>query len=277
MKDILITPIKQTINEDLIKEYENDIEHACDIKLNVSFISHNASKPNGLCDEAWNSIYPFVNKLANGEYNLYDGWMKDPKTAMISCNDGFRPVSFLLKVLEKKDIHNDNVKLVKLSYEYKDLFFDMMEEWLRIDGVTSPKAIFKNDYRDFDNYLNNLEVTFPHDGLIPDSMFFLLDTNINKFIGACNIRHYLNEGLLLYGGHIGDGIRPLCRNKGYAQVMVKLALEECKKLNIDKILMTCLDTNIGSAKTIIYNGGIYENSVLEEDEGILDRYWIDLK
>lgn len=85
---------------DLIAEYENPIAHACDMKLGQVFICCNAIKPSGLCDSAWESMYPFVKTLAEGGGNFYDGWMKNEKSAMISCNDGFRPVSFYLEALD---------------------------------------------------------------------------------------------------------------------------------------------------------------------------------
>lgn len=94
-------------------------------------------------------------------------------------------------------------------------------------------------------------------------------------MGAVNIRHRLNEKLLKTGGHIGDGIRPSERRKGYATAMLALALEECKKLGIDKVLMCCDKDNIGSAKSIVKNGGVLENEV-EEEGHIEQRYWIQL-
>ena len=87
--------------QDLINQYENPIEHACEMKLGQVFIANGYQKPNGFCDSAWESIAPFVKELANGGGNFYDGWMKNEKSAMISCNDGFRPVSFLLETLEE--------------------------------------------------------------------------------------------------------------------------------------------------------------------------------
>ena len=95
-------------------------------------------------------------------------------------------------------------------------------------------------------------------------------------VGAVNIRHYLNEPLLLNGGHIGDGVRPSERRKGIATAMIRLALEECKKLGISKVLMVCDRENIGSAKSIIHNGGVLENEVTVE--GVVEqRYWISLE
>ena len=84
----------------LIARYENPMEHACDLQEGQVFFSHNGEKPDGLCDSAWGSMEEFVTVLANGGGNFFDGWMKNPKSAMISCNDGFRPVSFHLEVTE---------------------------------------------------------------------------------------------------------------------------------------------------------------------------------
>ena len=76
--------------------------------------------------------------------------------------------------------------------------------------------------------------------------------------------------------YIGDGIRPTERGKGYATEMVRLALIECKKLGMDKVLMVCDKSNISSAKTIIKNGGVLENEVLDEKSRVNQRYWITL-
>ena len=102
MKRIKITVMRITCYQDLIEKYENPIEHACDMKLGQVFIANGYQKPDGFCDSAWDSIAPFVKELANGGGNFYDGWMKNEKSAMISCNDGFRPVSFLLETLEEE-------------------------------------------------------------------------------------------------------------------------------------------------------------------------------
>lgn len=68
------------------------------------FVANGWRKPEGFCDSAWDSISPFVLALASGGENIYDGWMKNPKSAMISCNDGFRPVSFLLETAEEETL-----------------------------------------------------------------------------------------------------------------------------------------------------------------------------
>lgn len=172
------------------------------------------------------------------------------------------------------------VKLIKLTKEYYKQLSEMIDEW-KIDQEInhtnrSPWAIFRNDYHDFDYYLDNLEIKKPTDGLVPDSVFFLLDIERNILLGAVNIRHYLNDYLLKYGGHIGDGIRPSERRKGYATEMIRLSLMECKKMGIDKVLLVCDKSNIASAKSIIKNGGILENEIADENGIILQRYWIQL-
>lgn len=100
MRRIKITAIRKTVYTDLIEKYENPIEHACDIVEGQVFIAEGWKKPDGFCDSAWESISPFVMTLAYGGEDIYDGWMKNKKSAMISCNDGFRPVSFLIEVIE---------------------------------------------------------------------------------------------------------------------------------------------------------------------------------
>lgn len=174
-----------------------------------------------------------------------------------------------------------SVRLIKLSERYRDQLGEMLEEWMDDQRVNhtnhSPWAIFKNDYRDFDHYLADLELKVAAAGRVPDSVFFLLDEERDRLLGAVNIRHYLNETLLQSGGHIGLGIRPGERCKGYATEMIRLALEECKKLGIRRVLMTCDKENIGSAKSIMKNGGVLENEFLNEDGEVEQRYWILLE
>jgi len=100
MKNVKITVMKQTVYNDIISKYENPIEHACTLKIGDIFISYNGKKPENLCDSAWESMEKFVKELACGGGNFFDGWMKNQHSAMISCNDGFRPVSFYLETIE---------------------------------------------------------------------------------------------------------------------------------------------------------------------------------
>ena len=121
------------------------------------------------------------------------------------------------------------LKLVKLDRPSYPMLLDMMDEWTATDEKIIPYAIRKTSYKDFDSYLNSLEVSADkNSGLVPDSTYFCLDDERYIFVGAVNIRHYLNESLLYNGGHIGDGVRPSERRKGIATKMIALALDECK-------------------------------------------------
>ena len=102
MNKVKITVVRKACYTDLIKQYENPIEHACDLREGQVFVADGYQKPEGFCDSAWESVAPFVMTLAHGGKNFYDGWMKNEKSAMISCNDGFRPVSFLLETIEEE-------------------------------------------------------------------------------------------------------------------------------------------------------------------------------
>ena len=101
MKNVKITAVRKADYKDLQSMYENVIEHTCDLEEGMTWVSLEGKKPEGMCDEAWKSMREFVEALARGEGNFFDGWMKSPYSAMISCNDGFRPVSFLIESIEE--------------------------------------------------------------------------------------------------------------------------------------------------------------------------------
>ena len=102
MKKIKITAVRQTVYEDLMARYENPMEHACDVQVGQVWIANGWEKPEGFCQSAWDTLSPFVLALAHGGRNFYDGWMKNPRSAMLSCNDGFRPVSFYIEALDEE-------------------------------------------------------------------------------------------------------------------------------------------------------------------------------
>ena len=167
------------------------------------------------------------------------------------------------------------LKLVKASPLYREQITDMLDEWNAAGEKIIPYSIRRIDYRDFAYYCENLEIKDTSGGLVPDSTFFCLDEERGRIVGAVNIRHYLNDALLLNGGHIGDGVRPSERRKGIATAMIALALQECEKLGIRRVLMVCNKENIGSAKSIMNNGGVLENEVVVDGE-VEQRYWITL-
>lgn len=87
--------------EDLIARYENPISHPCDMAVGQVFTANGWQRPDGFCSSAWDTISPFVLALAHGGEDFYGGWMKNKKSAMLSCNDGFRPVTFLVEALDE--------------------------------------------------------------------------------------------------------------------------------------------------------------------------------
>ena len=102
MKKVRITAVRKACYADLMAQYENPIEHACNVQEGQVWIANGWEKPEGFCGSAWDSISAFVMTLAHGGGNFYSGWMKNPYSAMLSCNDGFRPVSFYLEALDEE-------------------------------------------------------------------------------------------------------------------------------------------------------------------------------
>lgn len=167
------------------------------------------------------------------------------------------------------------IKLVSLNKKYKHQLNEMMDEWTNSNEKIIPYAINRYDYHYFDLYMNNLEKAEETKTKVPSKILFCLDTDRNIFIGAVTIRLQLTNDLLLRGGNISDGIRPSERNKGYGTKLVALAIDECKKIGLNKILMVCCKENIASAKTIKKNNGILENEISIDDK-IIQRYWINI-
>lgn len=130
----------------------------------------------------------------------------------------------------------------------------------------------------FEEWLLTLEANSSEDtvkaGMVPSTTMLVYDDE--RLIGMIDMRHRLNDYLFNFGGHIGYSVRKSERKKGYASEMLKLALIEYKKHNVHKCLITCNENNIASAKTIIKNGGILENQIVDNDNTIINRYWINI-
>jgi len=170
-----------------------------------------------------------------------------------------------------------NIKLMAPILEMEQEYNDYISEWEQAEKAIIPYSSrpLGREFKTWleDTYKFEKEETCPTD-FVPAYTYFLVN-NSGKILGALNLRLYLNEYLLNFGGHIGYGIRPSERHKGYATQMLALALPIVKNLGISKVLITCDKSNIGSAKTIINNGGVLENEV-REDGKIVQRYWIDI-
>lgn len=111
-------------------------------------------------------------------------------------------------------------------------------------------------------------------GLVPATTYLAVDET-GTLVGMIDIRHRLNDWLQQFGGHIGYSVAPEHRQKGYAKEMLRLALNECRSLGLSKVLVTCNDDNIASAKTIEHNGGVLESKG-NDGENVIRRYWINL-
>jgi len=171
-----------------------------------------------------------------------------------------------------------NLKLVIPTDKYRKEWYSIIEEIENENEKMTPFAL-KGEANDYDEYLKNSKENSEGSNLlvgrVPADIFFLVQNGDNRILGAIDIRYALNDYLYNYGGNIGYGIRPTERRKGYAIEMLKLATDICREKGMNKVLITCKKSNIGSSKTMIKNGGILENEVIENDE-LLQRYWIIL-
>jgi predicted acetyltransferase len=169
---------------------------------------------------------------------------------------------------------SNNLFLVSASSEYKNQIVEFLDE---CQMAGEPIISFVKDDFNFDFFCQWIEhrSNTTKEGCVPATMLFVLDMKRNKIIGVVDIRHYLNERSLHHGGHIGNIVRPSERRKGIGTQQIKLALVKSKELGIDRVLITCDQYNIGSAKTILRNGGILENEV-EFECKVYQRYWINL-
>lgn len=179
---------------------------------------------------------------------------------------------------------NEEIILIKPTIEYKEQAKEMIEEAKKYDdnnpdiwaGYSSMQK-----YENYEEWLQKLENDLDFEniklGRVPASTYFLLRKIDNKILGVINIRYELNEYLENYGGHIGYSIRPTERRKGYGHKQLILGLEKCLEIPINKVLVTCRESNKGSARVIESCGGIYEDTRFSKEENDkFRRYWIEL-
>lgn len=115
------------------------------------------------------------------------------------------------------------------------------------------------------------------EGKVQATQFLSIRESDGKLVGMIQVRHRLNGYLSQFGGHIGYSIRPDERRKGYAKEQLRLALPYCRELGLDRVLITCQPANEGSRRTILWAGGVYENTAHEPDRTVdLERYWVAL-
>ena len=166
--------------------------------------------------------------------------------------------------------------LIDPDVRYEQAFLEMIAEW-KDAGEKLVPWVLDLDSSDFEKYVRELEGYAQgigiKEGKVPHSTFWLVDEG--NILGVVNFRHQLNEKLLILAGHIGYGVRPSARRKGYATLILKLTLEKAKARGLEKVLLTCDKENIASARTILKNGGVLENEGLVDGE-MVQRYWIEL-
>ncbi|MCP8971316.1 GNAT family N-acetyltransferase [Ectobacillus ponti] len=170
------------------------------------------------------------------------------------------------------------VFLVKPTTELQAEYLAFYQEWKNSGEPFVPWVIGK-DPSDFAAMLQSMRDSAEGkglpDGWVPDSTYWLMTAD-RTVVGAVNIRHRLTEGLLHAGGHIGYGIRPSERRKGYAARLLELALGKTKELGIDRALVVCDADNTASERTILKNGGVRAEDYIEEDGNVIRRFWIQL-
>jgi len=169
---------------------------------------------------------------------------------------------------------------VKPDVRYQTQYLEMLDEW-RASGEKRIPWVLNEDCSDFAAMTIKFERMAQGIGLaagfVPNTTYWAYDDATDKIVGAVNIRHSLNEALLRGGGNVGYGVRPSERRKGYATRMLALALAECAKMGMSQVLVGCHRENIASARTILRNGGLLENEVLDEATGkTVQRYWIHI-
>lgn len=165
------------------------------------------------------------------------------------------------------------MRLVRPSIEWKNEHEDYMKEW--DEPRMTPSSFNLAGYENYEGYLEALKIRESGDGKwVPSTNYFFVDEN-DRVLAMVDIRHSLTDYLHNVGGHIGYGVRPVERRQGYATQILAEALKKCDELGIDRVLVTCNDDNIGSAKTIVKNGGIEDKSFIEEDGTVVRRFWIE--
>jgi predicted acetyltransferase len=169
------------------------------------------------------------------------------------------------------------VKLVFPTAEHKQDALNYRQEHLDLgeDAIHGGAGLFHvGDYESWLEKITLWQTNVPP-GKVPSTTYFALDID-GKIIGTISVRHHLNDALKKTGGHIGYGIRPSRRRKGYGTKMLALALEKCHDLGLEKVLITCDKSNVGSAKIAMKNGGVFEKEVIKESGNICSHYWISL-
>ena len=170
------------------------------------------------------------------------------------------------------------MKLISPDTNYKESYQNLILDFKKEGDPLTPFTL-KEDYTDFDSLVERLKGYSKGIGIsstfVKHESFWLVDSQ-QQIVGTSNLRLKLTDSLKRIGGHIGYGVKPSKRRKGYATKILEKTLEVAKSYGIMEVLLTCDHNNIGSIKTIINNGGKLESQEFLEDKNItINRYWIN--
>ena len=162
------------------------------------------------------------------------------------------------------------------SLERKEDAIEYIKEHLEYNSRINGSGGLDKYVDDYEGWLQKLEdYKHPTEDRVPALTYFLVRESDNKIIGMANIRLYLNDRLREEGGHIGYGIRPSERRKGYNKINLYRALEVCEEHGIEEVILDCNKDNLGSSRTMIALGGIKQGERMHEDV-VVERYAINV-
>lgn len=172
------------------------------------------------------------------------------------------------------------IQLVKPTKEHEAAMLDYLQEHRSLGEHVLHGASLFEKMESYDAWLQHLsdlsDESTVGENWVQATTFLAVEENDQRVVGILDVRHYLNEVLLNYGGHIGYGVRPSERRKGYASQILYLALDYCKTLNLEKVMVACEKSNLASAKTIQKNGGLLTREFIHSDGKAVQIYWITL-
>ncbi|RIX49404.1 GNAT family N-acetyltransferase [Paenibacillus nanensis] len=169
-------------------------------------------------------------------------------------------------------------RFIRPNAAYREAYMAFYQDW-KASGEDIVPWVVERDPTDFDSYVNFLyaedrEEKLTGNSFVPHSTYWLVNDE-EQIVGAVNIRHRLNQKLLEQGGHIGYGIAPSHRGKGYAKTQLAEALKVIRALGVERVLLVCDEDNIASERTILGAGGKFESYFTTEEGEVLKRFWIE--